>query len=472
MNYPLFIISYNRPGYLTTLLASISEWLVQAASNREIYLFQDGAYSHFFKRNKTDQNLIDECCEIFHSYFPDGEIHRSKDNLGIGLNVNRAEKFAFEELKANAAIFFEDDLLVGPEYLKTVDMLLDLALDDNRIGVVSAYGFDLKTSLEEQSRRQNEIGSMHHNWGYGITSRHWFERNQIVEPYIRSLEGVDYLARSYLPAFDIFEKFGFPALPSNQDFVKNFATYVLGKVRITTAVINALYIGALGEHFSGSLYASQGYIDSSLNDGRISQKKIEELTDESYHQLINYSKNEILNNELSLSDQYRYSLQCFARVISFPSFEDKVIQDNGLKLKNIGGIFPADFFIGQVISFEINTELSIDLIKIRGHSPVYYGQDPLLLDVFINEEFWKSFSTENINFEILLPGSLFSIAKDYRVKILSKKVFSPKLFFGSEDSRILSWVLCGLEFIRDGIQILNPSLEKLVYEDDILARVK
>ena len=72
--------------------------------------------------------------------FPNGAVFESNDNLGIAMNFDRAERYVFEILSADAAIFFEDDMIISPVYLEVLGRLIERALEDERIGYVAAFG--------------------------------------------------------------------------------------------------------------------------------------------------------------------------------------------------------------------------------------------------------------------------------------------------------------------------------------------
>lgn len=265
--YPILIVSYNRPHYLRQLVESLKPALDRPAHRgRTVALFQDSAHSTYFGRDKTDRALIEECREVFRDAFPDAPIIDAEANLGIAANIDRAERWAFVEHDYLAAVVFEDDLVVAPRYFDAMDALLEMALADERIGMVAAYGSNAVASIAGQAAGRRRLGRMHHNWGYGITRRHWIERDRLVRPYLEAIGPYDYADRPYGPVLAFYRQHGLPALASNQDLFKNLATMLLGRARLASVTVNARYIGDQGEHFTPEMYASIGFDRTNVFD--------------------------------------------------------------------------------------------------------------------------------------------------------------------------------------------------------------
>ena len=137
---PIAIISFNRPDLLAILLDSLKDQKHFDLSNQRIALFQDGWMDQENGNSLIDPSISDECIRIFKERFLNGYVFAGATNLGIAFNIDRAERFIFEELGAEAGIFFEDDLELGHFYLSTLQKFIEQALEDERIGYVSAFG--------------------------------------------------------------------------------------------------------------------------------------------------------------------------------------------------------------------------------------------------------------------------------------------------------------------------------------------
>lgn len=308
-SYPILIVSYNRPNYLKQLVASLVPALDRPAQRgRRVVLFQDAAYSDYFGRNKTDPALIEQCREVFRDAFPTGPIIDAASNLGIAANIDRAERYAFVDGDETAAVVFEDDLVVAPRYFDAMDALLELALADERIGMVAAYGSNAVASIAGQAQSRRRLGRMHHNWGYGITRRHWLERDALVRPYLDAIAPYDYMDRPYVPVLDFYRRHGLPALASNQDLFKNLATNLLGRARVTSVTVNARYVGDQGEHFTPELFASIGFDRTNVFDYGEEAIGFDPPTDQQIAEIVQSERRELLKKRADAAFQVSHGV--------------------------------------------------------------------------------------------------------------------------------------------------------------------
>jgi glycosyltransferase involved in cell wall biosynthesis len=247
---PIVILSFNRPAYLRQVLASLKPQIVR---NDEIYLFQDGSWNDFSRRNKCKKQAIAECLDIFNEYFPGAKIFPSPTNLGIAGNYRRAEKYVFDTLKKDYALFLEDDLVLGDNYLLVISDLLKLALRNPRIGYVSAYG-NMWATLEEQEILPGKLIQMHENWGAAFTRTSWEAQKNIREKYWDLIHDCDYSQRDHCAIVNFYKDLGFNCIQTSQDASRWVATLAAQMVRLTTATCQARYIGALGEHSDRTFY--------------------------------------------------------------------------------------------------------------------------------------------------------------------------------------------------------------------------
>src|SRR4029079_742033 len=90
---PIFIMSFNRPDYLSQVLKSLVEQVPADINNRKVVLFQDGAVNLVSQKRRARDEDILACIDVFRTAFPDGEIQASSVNLGVALNFDRAEQY-------------------------------------------------------------------------------------------------------------------------------------------------------------------------------------------------------------------------------------------------------------------------------------------------------------------------------------------------------------------------------------------
>ncbi|MCW3476560.1 tetratricopeptide repeat-containing glycosyltransferase [Limobrevibacterium gyesilva] len=255
---PIVIISFNRPDYLRKTLESLVGQAGIDLQRRSIFLFQDGAVNEFSGRTHCDPALAAANIELFRTLVPQGVTRPAPRNLGVALNFDRAERFVFEELNADAAIFLEDDLVLGPYYLKTLERLLDLAVQDERIGYVAAYG-NHRASHDEQMRHRSTLIPMGHNWGFGLTRRQWLRQRPYVDQYLDIVRSADYRGRDHDKIIDLFHSWGLGVPGTSQDIAKTHATILTNAAKIVTYPCFGHYIGESGLHFDSDTFRKMGF---------------------------------------------------------------------------------------------------------------------------------------------------------------------------------------------------------------------
>jgi hypothetical protein len=250
VGFPIAILSFNRPDYLHQVLASLRP---QVSEHDRIVLFQDGGWNRWSERQKGRAELIARCVSIFRGIIPWGDVVEAPENLGIALNYERAERFLFEDVRAEKALFLEDDMVLSPNYLGVIGQLLDIAERDHRIGYVSAYG-DFWASRRDQRRRAGDLIPMHENWGAALTRRAWLAERPLRNQYLELIGDCDYSRRDS-KAIDAFHAArGWSKALSSQDAARWIACVERGEVRVTTFACHARYIGKRGEHSSAKQF--------------------------------------------------------------------------------------------------------------------------------------------------------------------------------------------------------------------------
>ncbi|MBV8525865.1 MAG: hypothetical protein JOY71_27765, partial [Acetobacteraceae bacterium] len=255
---PIFIMSFDRPDYLQQVLTSLRKQIGCNIERRMIVLFQDGAVNPISGRRHAQDRDINECVEVFRREFPDGRVVASDVNLGVALNFDRAERFGFEGLGAEAAIFLEDDLVLSEHYIATLDRLIATFMHDPRVGYVSAYG-DHTKSLEAQRTNSNKLIIMTHNWGFALFRRQWIRMRRWVLEYLDAIRDADYRDRDPEKIRRLFASWGYGLPAISQDAAKTIACCVDGVIKVNTYVCNAAYVGRRGLHMNETIFAERGY---------------------------------------------------------------------------------------------------------------------------------------------------------------------------------------------------------------------
>lgn len=260
------VLSFNHPAYLDQVLASL---IPQLQLDDEVYLFQDAGDNLFSRRELAAEADIQVCVALFDEVFAGtaapcrGTSFRATHNLGVAGNHRRAEAYVFETLQRDAALLLEDDLVLGPHYLATTALLLELAANQPRIGYVAAYG-DFWASLSVQRFRRDALIPMHENWGSALTRASWLAQKPIRNAYWDLVKHDAYEARDHQAIRALHGARGIDCAYTSQDASRWVACCVAGLVRLTTAVCQARYIGESGVHSTPEQYERHRFADAQI----------------------------------------------------------------------------------------------------------------------------------------------------------------------------------------------------------------
>jgi hypothetical protein len=254
---PIAIMSFNRPDYLREVLASLASQRGVDLDPTRIFLFQDNWKNKYSDRTCCTVEQVEDSVRAFKEVFPQGSVHLSPDNIGVCENFLRAEKFIFEEMRADLAYFLEDDLVIAPDYLRTMKTIGDWAAD-KPVGYFACYG-SLTASENEQRSRARTIRRLGHHWAFGLFRRHWLAMQPLMQPYYDMVVGIDYRNRPNQKILSLFQEAGILARVSSQDDVKKAITYFLGTAAVNTNFVLGRYIGASGIHMNPAAFEKSGY---------------------------------------------------------------------------------------------------------------------------------------------------------------------------------------------------------------------
>ena len=255
---PIAVMSFNRPDYLRQVLASLAGQQGAEAGRREVFLFQDGWRNAYSGRVCAEQAQVEACVETFREIFPQGQVMAAPDNLGVAENFLRAETLFFREMKVECGYFFEDDMVLAPRYLATLDALREACAGSRKVGYFACYGH-LQASAEEQMKRARLLRRLGHLWGFGLFRSHWEEMQPEMADYYALVVGKDYKARPHAEILRRYRDRGIPIGVTSQDDVKKSVTYALGRTALNTQVVNARYIGEVGLHSNAKTFERGGF---------------------------------------------------------------------------------------------------------------------------------------------------------------------------------------------------------------------
>lgn len=281
-DYPIVVMSFNRPQYLEPVLQSLSAQADCRITERVVALFQDGAVNRISGNSYAEQKDIDACVQLFQRHFPLGTIFRSSENLGVSLNFERAENYVFDTLKAEAAIFLEDDLVLSPFYITSLERVLTFALSDERVGYVAVYGHH-RTPLTLQHENPGKFVLLEHNWGFGLTRRQWMRNKAYVDPYLDLVRQFDYKFRDATRIHELFATWGLGCPGDSQDVAKTLACCLTGAVKLNTQACLGKYIGVTGLHMKAEWYHRLGYEQTEMFPSPVTD--LEPLSSVTYNEI-------------------------------------------------------------------------------------------------------------------------------------------------------------------------------------------
>lgn len=248
---PIAVIAFNRPDYLIPTLASLA--CQQEVQIGPIALFQDGMYNQSSGKSYGEDRVVEEQIAFFRYLFPQGVVFRAKHNMGPALMFQKAEEWMFERLGADVGYFFEDDLILAPYYLKTLENIV--AATDDRVGYCACYG-PLWNCPDAPA---NSWVPMHMNWGFALRRSQWLKSKPYVDAYLDLLKDVDYRDRPMGKIMKLREEWGAPGPYTTQDVMRTIACLLTGGIKLNTRAALGRYIGARGLHIDPQTYEAAGF---------------------------------------------------------------------------------------------------------------------------------------------------------------------------------------------------------------------
>jgi hypothetical protein len=273
MRAPIILLCFARPDYLRQVVESLA---ANETAGREIHLFQDGAVNAYSGIRYAEDETIAACVKLFTDFFPRARVHLSKENIGICESFLRAEKFAFEELGAEVAYFFEDDLVLSPHYLAVMDLLWEGVKDCERIAYFAAYG-DHQASPRDQEAGRHRVVPMDHMWAFGLRATHWKEMSRFLKPYYDLVIGRDYRQRNHEAIRNWYHSLGHAPGGTSQDFAKALGTNLLDRWGARTHACWGRYVGETGVHCTPEFFERCGFGRTIMMDRPLDRIEIPDL---------------------------------------------------------------------------------------------------------------------------------------------------------------------------------------------------
>ncbi|MAH29871.1 MAG: hypothetical protein CL959_04245 [Euryarchaeota archaeon] len=275
MKTAIFTASFNRPDLMQELLGGLAN-NIDDLEGIDVHHYVDGGPS-------AKQNEIESI--IKESSIPYTSIVLREENYGVGRNLIGARRDLFDVHGYERVILIEDDLIPGPNFIKTTLSLADWAREYDDIGMVQVW------NLPQESVSEDDIDVVvpthEHFYTYCIDVEVWNEiKDTLYEYERRYLQGVSYAKKDWRSIRKRFMKprysklrtirrgkalldaehphpppFG-PRLkrtvPTGQDAITALALWQKGFVRLATLAPRAVMKGVDGVHSTAKVFEQLG----------------------------------------------------------------------------------------------------------------------------------------------------------------------------------------------------------------------
>ena len=255
--HPIAVLLHNRTEYLGEVLASLRAQDLPP-DNSKLWFFLDsysGSKSEFFGNPDLTKQVLD----IAYAHFPKAKFYLNASNKGVAKQFDIAERFLFANYEDTEWVtFFEDDLILAPDYLRSLADLESYASEFEEICQVSVSGDTIGGQLDGD----NALYLANHAWGYSLKRSHFEERREPISQYLKILEGRPYFQREHQKVTDYLSTLGIVASGSSQDLVKRAIMQASGKLFLTVGGHGGKYVGSNGDNFTPKMFKTLGYFDS------------------------------------------------------------------------------------------------------------------------------------------------------------------------------------------------------------------
>jgi len=256
------LFAFNRPDYLARVLGSLR------ADRCDVHIFVDGIVNPYSGCQRSPVSPVAHTVRLARDV-PGAHVFQGASNYGVGLMQFFAAHRVFCELKYPAAIFLEDDLVLGQSYIPSVLALLPTLANTPCLSAVQAGYRQLDAnpnSIRLLDARQEHV----HYWGWATTRAKFAA---IYDTYSRAVlalfSKVDYVMRNDTPADPLgrwFRERGLEPDHRSQDWVRDACFRLAGMThKLVCARRRAAPIGERGLHCNPRMFRAMG-LDSSTRD--------------------------------------------------------------------------------------------------------------------------------------------------------------------------------------------------------------
>lgn len=173
---PVIVFAYNRPGHLARTLTALST--CPEAAQTEVYLFADGP------KTASDELKVKEVgrvVEEFRSAQPFQKIHLRQSGRNIGLAKSVISGVTEVISQHGAVIVLEDDIVVTPSFLASMNKGLEDLEQRSHVWSLSAYSPPIKIS--RSYHYDAYLTGRGSSWGWATWESRWNLVNWDAEEY-------------------------------------------------------------------------------------------------------------------------------------------------------------------------------------------------------------------------------------------------------------------------------------------------
>lgn len=261
----VLITSFARPELLKKLLVSLKSQEINKDPSFEVkyLLFQDSVIDRSGEA-LADPDLARQNVQAFHEMLPNGSVILEDFNLGIVGNLER-EFNHMRQSDADSFFLLEEDLVLSPYYVSTIDRLIQQASSNPLIGMITGTGAEPPRDLATQKNNRRAIIPMGHKWSIAF-SRFVFQKiDPFLQKYFEACKDTNYKCTGrddFMPdrvegAREFFKGFGWPVQthpPFSPDQAINLFSYIYPMYNISTFICLGKYVGEHGSHSNTEIF--------------------------------------------------------------------------------------------------------------------------------------------------------------------------------------------------------------------------
>lgn len=252
--YPVGVLLFNRPDYARQVLESLAAQSLPVEQSRLYFSIDGFRGSKSELRGSTDHTGT--IAALVHQFFPNAHILHAATNQGIPQSyIGLETRMQKDNPTAKWLGFFEEDYVLGTDYLQTVLAMSDAAPAD--IVMVSASG----ETLDAKYRGQDGVYPMGHLWAFLVRSAHLDERRDTLAVYREAVAERPYWDRDRIRLAQTLASIGVIPHGVGNDHSFLGVVYRFGRLAITTGKSYGRYIGVEGEHMTEKSFARFSFED-------------------------------------------------------------------------------------------------------------------------------------------------------------------------------------------------------------------